>query len=57
MAVLVAAVAPPRKETTVELVDQEKKQAEVKLARTGITVFFVVVVFAFIVAIVVRYFI
>jgi len=52
-----AAVVPPRRESTVELIDQEKEEAKAKFVFAGVTLFFATVVAVLIVAIMIRYFI
>jgi hypothetical protein len=50
-----AAVVPPRKESTVELVDQEKEESKVKFVFADATVFLVAVVAVLIATILIRY--
>jgi hypothetical protein len=55
MALLLAALAPPPRESSVELVEEGKETAERRAVLTGLGVFFWILVAALVVAIVIRY--
>jgi hypothetical protein len=55
MALFLAALVPPPRESTVELVEEGKDAAERKVVLTGLGIFFWMLVTALVIAIVVRY--
>jgi hypothetical protein len=55
--VLLISVTPPKEGTTVELVDQNKKEAEKKMIKKSVSAFLVVIIIALVVAIIGRYYI
>jgi hypothetical protein len=55
--VLLISVTPPKEGTTVELVDQNKKEAEKKMIKKSVSAFLVIIIIALVVAIIGRYYI